>query len=169
MKKLITTILLLLTFISGAQSTDKVEVKPIEKFEVKPAEEVISLPILICSNEERTRWFAISPVVHKSNGILIKTYLKTLKLDIGKCSKNDVLVFTFKDGKKIRISANNEINCEGIVEIDFPLNSIDVAFLETKPLNNIRYINGNDSISFIYFSKPDDSNYFINIFENFKK
>ena len=128
-----------------------------------------SLPILICSNEERTRWFAISPVVHKSNGILIKTYLKTLKLDIGKCSKNDVLVFTFTDGKKIRISANNEKNCDGIVELNFPLNSIDVAFLETKTLSNIRYINGNDFVSFVYFSKPEDCNYFVNTFDNYKK
>lgn len=160
MKKIITIVILLLSFISNAQ---------IEKGEVKPREEILSAPMLICSTEERDKWFAILPTFKKFDGILVKTYFTTLKLHIGECSKNDVLVFTFTDGKKIRISANNEKNCDGISEVNFPLNSIDVAFLETKTLSNIRYINGNDFVSFVYFSKPEDCNYFINTFDNYKR
>ena len=161
MKKLITIILLLLTSISGAQNET-------EKVNTKTREEIVSAPMLICSNDERNKWFAIVPTFKKFDGMLVKTYFRTLKLDIGECSKNDVLVFTFKDGKKIRISADNEKVCDVGVEVIFSLNSIDVAFLETKPLDNIRYINGNDFVSFVYFSKPDDSDYFLNTFNNFK-
>jgi len=161
MKKLITIILLLITFISNAQIET-------EKTDVKTREEVISAPMLICSTPDRNRWFVIVPKIVKSNGIIIKVYFTTLKQDIGKCSNNDVLVFTFKDGRKIRISANNEKTCNGLYELDFPLNSIDVAFLETKILDNIRYINGNDFVSFVYFSTPDNNNYFVNTFYNLK-
>lgn len=161
MKKLITIILLLLTIISNAQTkTDKVD--------VKSREEIVSAPMLVCSNYERDKWFAIVPTFKKFDGMLVNTYFRTLKLNIGKCSKNDVLVFTFKDGRKIRISANNEINCDGIVEVNFILNPIDFAFLETKELESIRYINGNDSTSFVYTPTKEDKDYFINTFSNFK-
>jgi len=92
MKKIITIVILLLSFISNAQ---------IEKGEVKPREEILSAPMLICSTEERDKWFAILPTFKKFDGILVKTYFTTLKLHIGECSKNDVLVFTFTDGKKL--------------------------------------------------------------------
>ena len=88
MKKILTIILLLLTFISNAQIEN-------EKVDTKPREETISAPMLICSNENRDKWFAILPTFKKSNGLIIKTYFRTLKLNIGKCSKNDVIVFTF--------------------------------------------------------------------------
>lgn len=161
MKKLITIILLLFTFVSNAQIEE-------EKTDTKSREEVISAPMLICSTDDKTKWFAIVPMFKKFDDVLVKIYLKTLKLNIGECSKEDVLVFTFKGGKKIRVAANNEKTCDGIVEINFTLNSIDAAFLETKPLDNIRYINGNDFVSFVYFSKPTDCNYFINTFAQYK-
>jgi hypothetical protein len=162
MKKLLTIAILFLSFISNAQIENT-------KIDTKSREEILSAPMLICSNEERDKWFAILPTFRKFEGSLVKTYFRTLKLNIGQCSKEDVLVFTFTDGKKIRISANNEKNCDGIVELNFPLNSIDVAFLETKTLSNIRYINGNDFVSFVYFSKPEDCNYFVNTFGNYKR
>lgn len=158
MKKLLTIILLLLTFISSnAQETKK------------DRNETITAPMLICSNLERDKWFAIIPTFEKFDGVVVKTYLSTLKLNIGECSKDDALVFIFTDGRKIKIYANNEKRCDGIVEVKFPLNSIDVAFLETKTLESVRYINGNDFVSFIYFSKKEDCNYFVNTFGNYRR
>lgn len=162
MKKLITILLLLFTVVINAQNET-------EKVDTKQKEEIISAPMLICSNEDRDKWFAILPIVKKSNDIVIKTYFRTLKLNIGKCSKNDVLVFTFEDGRKIRISANNEMNCDVTELNEFVLNSIDYAFLETKTLESIRYINGNDSTSFVYTMTKENKNFFVNIFPNFKK
>lgn len=160
MKKLITIILLLLTFISSnAQET----------IEIKNRTEVISAPVLICSNDERDKWFAIVPTFEKFNGSIVKTYLTTLKLNIGECSKDDALVFVFTDGRKIKVNASNEKICDVGVEVVFILNPIDFAFLESKTLASIRYINGNDFVSFIYFSKPEDCNYFLNTFGDYKR
>lgn len=160
MRKILTTLLLLLMFISGnAQET----------VEGKDRTEIVSAPVLICSNVERDKWFAIIPTFEKFDGVVVKTYLSTLKLNIGECSKDDALVFIFTDGRKIKIYANNEKRCDGIVEVKFPLNSIDVAFLETKTLESVRYINGNDFVSFIYFSKKEDCNYFVNTFGNYRR
>ena len=155
MKKLITIILILFAFVSNAQETNT-------------RTENISAPILICSNEERDKWFVIMPTFEKFDGLTVKTYLTTLKLNIGECSKDDALVFIFTAGRKIKINANNEKRCDGIVEVKFTLNSIDAAFLESKTLLSIRYINGNDFTSFIYFSKKEDCNYFVNTFGLYK-
>lgn len=155
MKKTLTIFILLLSLISNSQETQRTE--------------VASAPMLICSNVERIKWFAIIPTFEKFDGILLKTYLKTMKSNIGECSKEDVLMFIFTDGKKMRISANNEKNCEGLVELIFPLTSIDVAFLETKKLESIRYINGNDLTSFVYVLTQEDKNYFVSTLSNYKK
>jgi hypothetical protein len=159
MKNLITIILLLFTFISNAQSVEKVSSR----------EEVISAPMLICTTPDHNKWFAIAPTFKKFNGIINKTYLVTIKMNVGDCSKQDILVFTFIDGKKIRIQANNRKNCDALIPIDFELSSLDAAFLEKKPLESIRYINGYDNLSFLYMSTPTDKNFFINIFSEFKK
>ena len=161
MKKLITIVLLLLTFVGNAQIED-------EKT-AKPREEVTSAPMLVCSTKDRTKWFAIVPTFKKFDGILTKAYLSTLKLNIGKCSENDEIMFTFTDGRKMKILAVNEKNCDGIVEIKFPLNSIDIAFLETKTLESIRYINGHDGASFLYLPIKGERDYFTRTLKDLKK
>ncbi len=158
MKKILTIILLLFTFISNAQIEN-------EKVDTKSREEEISAPMLICSNEDRDKWFAILPTFRKFDGILIKSYLKTLKLNIGKCTNNDILVFTFVGGKKMKIFANNELECDYTSEVVFTLTPIDVAFLETKTLESIRYVNGNDQSSFLYTLTEKDKDYFVDILQ----
>jgi hypothetical protein len=155
MKKLLTIAILLLSFISNAQIENT-------KIDTNPREEEVSAPMLICSNEDRDKWFAILPTFKKFDGVLVKSYLKTLKLHIGKCSNNDILVFTFVGGKKMKILANNELVCD-LIEVTFPLTAIDVAFLETKTLESIRYINGNDQSSYLYTLTEKDKDYFVNI------
>jgi hypothetical protein len=159
MKKILTIILLLFTFVSNAQIEN-------EKVDTKSREEEVSAPMLICSNEDRDKWFAILPTFKKFDGVLVKTYIKTLKLNIGKCSNNDILVFTFVGGKKMKIFANNEINCDVTETNVFVLNSIDIAFLETKTLESIRYVNGNDQSSYLYTLTEKDKDYFLNILKN---
>lgn len=158
MKKLITIMLLFFTFVSNAQIEN-------EKVDTKSREEEISAPMLICSNEDRDKWFAILPTFKKFDGILVKSYLKTLKLNIGKCSNNDILVFTFVGGKKMKIFANNELECDYTSEVVFSLTPIDVAFLETKTLESIRYVNGNDQSSFLYTLTEKDKDYFVDILQ----
>mgnify|MGYP003405761884 CR=1 FL=1 len=155
MKKILTIILLLFTFVSNAQiESEKVD---------KSREEEVSAPMLICSNEEKSKWFVLLPKFKKFNGSLVNTYFVTLKLNIGECSNNDVIIFTFVGGRKVKIYANNEMNCNGIIEVKFSLTPIDVAFLETKTLESIRYVNGYDQNSYLYMSTEKDKDYFINI------
>jgi hypothetical protein len=63
----------------------------------------------------------------------------------------------------MKIFANNELECDYISEVVFSLTPIDVAFLETKTLESIRYINGNDQSSYLYTLTEKDKDYFVNI------
>lgn len=162
MKKIITITLLLLTFISNAQK-EPTTLDVMDNQTKQTREEVLSTKMLVCSVPDRSKWFAILPTFKKFDGVLVKSHLTTLKLNIGKCTNNDIIVFTFIGGRKMKVYAKNEKNCDGIIEVEFPLTSIDVAFLETKTLESIRYINGNDQTSFVYKSTNDDKEYFINI------
>jgi hypothetical protein len=62
MKKLLTIAILLLSFISNAQIENT-------KIDTKPREEILSAPMLICSTEERDKWFAILPTFKKLLGL----------------------------------------------------------------------------------------------------
>lgn len=152
MKKIYIILLLILSFISNAQQEQPVTIK--EKSE----------PImLVCSNVERTKWFSILPTFKKFNGITEKNYLTTVKLNIGKCSNRDLLIFTFIDGKSMTFRSNLELNCNGIIEVTFPLNPIQLGVLEMKSVKSIRYVNGNDRSSFLYKLTSTDNDFFKNL------
>ena len=152
MKKICFIILLLLSLAVNAQK---------QQIEDTKKEPISS--ILVCSNEERSKWFTILPSFKIFNGITEKNYLTTIKYGIGRCSNRDVLVFTFVDGRYMSIRAQNELNCSGISEVKFPLNPVQTGVLEMKPLKSIRYINGNDRSNFLYKIAENDKYYFINI------
>ena len=152
MKKLYIIALLLLSFISNAQKEEIVEIK----------KDTVS-SMLICSNEERSKWFVIMPHFKTFDGISEMNYLTTIKTNIGKCSHKDVLVFTFVDGKYMSIRANNDWDCNGIMEVKFSLNPVKLGVLEMKYVKSIRYINGNDRSNFLYKSTKDDKNYFVRL------
>ena len=126
------------------------------------AQEETSSSVLICSNEEKTKWFAITPHFQEFNGISTKDYLTTIKLNIGKCSKRDVLTFTFVDGKYMNLRANNDLNCS-VSEVNFSLNAGQIAALKVKSIKSIRYTNGSDRSYFLYRLTGNDKNYFINL------
>jgi len=140
--KLCILILLFLSFISNAQQQTS--------------------SMLICSNEDRSKWFTIMPHFKEFNGISTKDYLTTIKTNIGSCSKRDVLRITFVDGKYMNVRANNDLSCNG-KELNFSLNPIQLGVLQMKSIKSIRYINGNDRSNFLYKLTETDRNYFINI------
>jgi hypothetical protein len=126
------------------------------------AQEETTSSVLICSNEEKSKWFAITPHFQEFNGISTKDYLTTIKLNIGKCSKRDVLTFTFVDGKYMNLRANNDLNCS-VSEVNFSLNASQIAALKIKSIKSIRYTNGSDRSYFLYKLTGNDRNYFINL------
>lgn len=158
MKKLFTLIALVLTFIISAQ-------QEVKKDTLK--KQVIVTETIICSNYDKDKWFTITPTFEKSNGVVVKIYLATLKQDIGsKSNKPDQLVFKFTSGKIIKILSDKSRKDEyGYGITYFPVNAIDAAFLKTKKIESIRYINGDDA-SYLYTTKKETS-YFINIFSKF--
>jgi len=142
MKKLCIVMLLSLPFIGSAQDTIQSS--------------------LICSNEYRSRWFIITPHFKEYDGTSKKDYLITIKANIGQFSNKDVLKFTFKDGKYMKVKSS-----EGLTfineELTFPLNPIQTGVLQMKPVKSIEYINGNDKSNFLYILTKEDEKYFINI------
>jgi hypothetical protein len=157
MKKLCIIILLLLSFISNAQEVKYVMLK---------AE--TSIPPLVCSNEDRTKWFMIMPHFKQYNGVSEKTYLSVVKFNIGKCSKRDLLIFTFTDSKYMTLRSTIELNCDGIIEITFPLNPVQAGVLEMKSIKSIRYTNGNDQSYFFYKATDTDKDYFVGLLKTKK-
>jgi len=149
MKKLYILLFLLLTFVGTSQNQQATTIK-----------KESNSPGLICSNENKDKWFAIIPHFGEYNGISIQNYLTTLKLNIGKCSKRDAIRFTFTDGKYMTIRSNIELTCEVPTEITFPLNPVQLAVLEMKSIKYIRYTNGNDGSNFLYLTTEDNKDYF---------
>jgi hypothetical protein len=150
MKKLCILLFLLLTFVGNSQNE-----QPTTKKEENS--------MLICSTEDRSKWFTIIPHFKKYNGISEKNYLITIKLNIGKCSKRDALIFTFVDGKYMTIRSNIELTCDGITDITFPLNPVQLGVLEMKSIKSIRYVNGNDRSFYLYAVKADERDFFKNL------
>ena len=142
MKKLFIITLLFLSFISNAQ------------------EQTSSM--LVCSNEDRTKWFVIMPHFKEYNGISTRDYITTIKTNIGNCSNRDVLRFTFIDDKYMNVRANNDLNCNG-EELNFELTPVQLGVLQMKSIKSIRYINGTDRNNFLYKFTEIDKNYFINL------
>jgi hypothetical protein len=149
MKKLCILLLLLVSFVCNSQEKEYAIIK-------KP----LVSSMLMCSNENRDKWFTIIPTFKQYNGISVKNYLTTLKLNIGKCSKRDVLVFTFVDGKYMIIRSNVELTCDDLTEVSFPLNPVQVGVLEMKSIKTIKYLNGNDGTFYVHTLKDEDRDYF---------
>ena len=144
MKKLCILALLFLSFSSNAQ-----------KENTTPS-------ALICSSEDRSKWFVITPHFKEYDGTFKKDYLTTIKTNIGRFSNRDILKFTFIDKKYMSIKSTNGLSFNG-EELSFPLNPVQAGVLEMKSIKSIEYINGNDKSNFIYKLTKDEGNYFINI------
>jgi len=120
---------------------------------------------VICSNENRTKWFTLTPNYKLDGTRLFCTGLVVIKTSIGDVNKTGTLVFTFKDGNKIRLKSGIIPNIDGALY--FELTELDFIILKSKEIDTVRFINGIDNVSFQYKMVGDESNYYINLFTNY--
>lgn len=123
---------------------------------------VQSKKMLVCSNEERTKWFSIFLSYRKKTKTPILDGLKVIKSNIGthKNRGNDLMVFNFYDNTSIRIKARSGLLQDSTIEFD--LSNKDLDALLTKAVISIRYINGTDYKSMVYEMKGDEKLFFYN-------
>ena len=121
-----------------------------------------SKKILICSNQQKTKWFSIFLSYRKKTKIPMIDGLTVIKSNIG-TSKNrgkDSMVFYFADNTFIKIKARSGLLQNSIIEFD--LSNKDINALLTKAVISIRYINGTDYISMVYQTVGDEKLFFYN-------
>lgn len=114
---------------------------------------------LICSNEDRDKWFSIQ-ILYKSNvNYPIVDGFSVMKLNIGPSNNGDLLVFTFTDESTIKVKART-----GLLEnqtIEFNLTNRDIGFLLSKSVVSIRYINGSNYKSLTYYTTEIENVFFL--------
>jgi hypothetical protein len=121
---------------------------------------------LICSDELRTKWFCLVPSYVSENGKPVISSFSVIKMGIGSCSKNDLLVISFTDHSRVIIrSINFNLECE--TWIKFSLNTYAIKSLESKTIRAIQYVNGNEMKSFSYVLDAKENNFFINALTNY--
>ena len=115
---------------------------------------------LICSNEERSKWFAID-IIYKSNtNYPMVDGLKVLKMNIGVPNGDgDLMVFTFTDRTNIKVKARTGRLDD--LTIEFNLTNKDLDALLDKSVVSIRYINGSDYKSFTYYTMNTENIFFL--------
>lgn len=116
---------------------------------------------LVCSNEERTKWFAIQ-IIYKSNtNYPILDGLKVYKSNIGTPdSDGDLMVFTFTDRTNIKVKARTG-QLEDLT-FEFNLTNKDLDALLNNSVVSIRYINGTDYKSYTYYTMNTENVFFYN-------
>jgi hypothetical protein len=120
--------------------------------------------LLICSNESRTKWFAIQPTYEPNSYYPMNKGFKVFKLGIGDKDTEDLLVFTFFDDSITVVKSVGDINSDQ--SINFELTAINLEALRTKTVMKIRFINVTQSESYTYECKDNDGSFFTNGFTN---
>ncbi len=116
---------------------------------------------LICSNEERNKWFAIQIIYKTNTNYPIVDGLKIIKTNIGDYNRvGDLMVFTFTDRTTIKIKARTSLLED--LNIEFDLTNKDLDALLNKTIISIRYINGTDYKSYTYYTKDVENIFFLN-------
>lgn len=116
---------------------------------------------LICSNEERTKWFAIQMIYKSNTNYPMVDGLKIIKNNIGVANGvGDLMVFTFTDRTTIKVKARTSLLEDFTIE--FNLTNKDTDALLTKSVVSIRYINGTDYKSYTYYTKDAENVFFLN-------
>lgn len=117
--------------------------------------------LIICSNEEKSKWFAIQ-ILYKSNtNYPMVDGLKVFKTNIGiPNGVGDLMVFTFTDRTTIKLKART--NQLEDLSIEFNITNQDMDALLNKSVVSIRYINGSDYKSYTYYTKDYQNVFFLN-------
>ena len=116
---------------------------------------------LICSNEERNKWFFIQFIYKANTNYPMVDGLKILKTNIGVANGiGDLMVFTFTDRTTIKVKARTS-QLEDL-SIEFNLTNKDLDALLNNSVVSIRYINGSDYKSYTYYTKDVENVFFYN-------
>ena len=160
MKKVLLSISLLIALHTTYSQNRKVVVdKCINKSEIYGPTGVI------CSNDNKTKWFTLTPV-YKLDGTRLSTdEIIVIRMGIGDLSKEDQLFFSFTDGSKLRLESGCEATSEKIIH--FKLTELEFSIIKLKEIESVRYINGNDFSSFQYNMGESEKDYFTNLFTNY--
>lgn len=119
---------------------------------------------LICSNEDKTKWFMIQPTYQPDSYYPINKGFKVLKGGIGMSDKENLLVFTFTDETVTVVKSTGGIQEDG--SLAFVLTTPNIDALRVKSVAKIRFINVNEAASFTYEMTKDNENFFSNAFTN---
>ena len=120
--------------------------------------------VLICSNDTKTKWFAIQPTYEPNNYYPMNKGFKVFKAGIGTKDNEDLLVFTFFDGSITVVkSSGKSVEDDSIIFVMTPTN-LDV--LRNKSVIKIRFINVVQSESFTYICRDNEGTFFTNGFTN---
>lgn len=123
---------------------------------------------LICSNQDRTKWFAIQLIYKPNTNNVVVDGFKVIKSNIGLSNGKggDLMVFTFTDGTNIKVKSRGALLED--LTTEFEVTNKDVDALLNKTVVSIRYINGEDYKSMTYYTVGDEKKYFINAFRFYK-
>ena len=120
--------------------------------------------IIICSNEYRTKWFAIQPTYEPNSYYPMNKGFNVFKAGIGDKDIEDLLVFTFFDNSITVVKSVGGHNEDK--SITFVLTPTNLEALRNKTVIKIRFINVTQSESFTYECKDDEGSFFTNGFTN---
>ena len=117
---------------------------------------------LICSDEDRVKWFAIQIIYKKNTENPMVDGLRVVKTNIGQSNNgtDDLIVFTFTDGTNIKVKSRTGLLPNSTIE--FNLTNKDLDALLAKAVISIRYINGTDYRSMTYYTVDVENLFFIN-------
>jgi hypothetical protein len=119
----------------------------------------------ICSNENKTKWFAMVPTYLTSTINPIPSGFSVIKLNIGKSTKNDKLIIRFSGSKTIMLKAYDLIDEYGGIT-KFHANISDIYTLKNYLIHSIKYVS-DDETTFTFYPKGIEESFFINAFTNF--
>ena len=115
---------------------------------------------LICSNEDRTKWFMVQIIYKSNSNYPIVDGLSVIKVNIGASDSGDLLVITFTDNTNIKVKARTGLLEYGTVVFD--LTNKDMESLVNKSVVSLRFINGRDYKSLTYYTKNHENIFFLN-------
>ncbi len=158
MKKILTLLMVMLSMAANSQ---------IKEFVVEHCLETKTFTTnesLICSNESKTKWFAIQPIYEPNNYYPINKGVRVFKFGFGNINTENLLVFTFFDGSITVLKNTGEIDNENSFIFNFT--EFNLESLRTKTVTNIKFINVTQSESYTYECKDNEGSFFSNGFTN---
>jgi hypothetical protein len=121
---------------------------------------------LMCSNENKTKWFALFPTYTSNTTKPIPNGFYMIKMYIGVPTKNDRLIIRFYNGETVILNAYDVIpEYGGVIMFEATVRHIHV--MKNYPIKSLKYVNGGDGKTFTYHPDNKEKEFFMNAFNNF--